>query len=554
MTREEFISRHPILAVLQDAAVKVTMAGNQRMALCPFHADKNPSMSVNATENLFYCHGCKARGSVIDLMAKLENKTVPQFLKENGIGENGHTYQPKREVEVKAYSYQDALGKEVYQSVRYEPKNFRQRHSDGKGGWTWKMDGIERVLYNLPAVLKSQTVWIVEGEKDADNLNALGFVATTNVGGGGKWLDAYTESLHGKDVVICGDNDKTGQEHVELVFSSLAGKVKTARLVKIPAPHKDVSDFIKAVGQAAKTELDRLCAECTPFIKGIRLPMFTLSEIEPRYRYHAQNMGKCTLDLSHWLPSLRHQVRGLVPGELVLFLGDTGVGKTAILQSIAFHANPLPTILFEMELPEELVFERFIAIGSKIKCSDIESNYRESSESIGDELLQKRFGHLLVCTEPKLSLDKLESYITRSELKFGCKAVVVLIDYVQLLQGVGKRYERTSDAAEGLKVLAKSTRTVIIVASQIHRSEYSESNEITLHSGKDSGSLENSAGLLIGAWRDEEDKSLMHLKVLKNTKGTGGLEILCNFDGSTMRITERCMVENEYSRPTTNDP
>ena len=63
------------------------------------------------------------------------------------------------------------------------------------------MEGVERVLYNLPAVTKSQEGWICEGEKDADNLTALGYVATCNVGGAGKWLDGYTESLKGKDVV-----------------------------------------------------------------------------------------------------------------------------------------------------------------------------------------------------------------------------------------------------------------------------------------------------------------------------------------------------------------
>ena len=115
--------------------------------------------------------------------------------------------------------------------------------------------------------------------------------------------------------------------------------------------------------------------------------------------------------------------------------------------------------------------------------------------------------------------------------------VLVLIDYVQLIQGAGNRYEKTSNIAEGLKVVAKTTGVIMVIASQVARRDGDE--EIGLHSGKDSGALENSAGLVIGAWRDDEDATLMTLKVLKSTKGGSGLIIPCNFNGSKMTITER---------------
>ena len=51
------------------------------------------------------------------------------------------------------------------------------------------MQGVERVLYRLPEVLAAGEVWVVEGEKDADSLAALGIVATCNAGGAGKWSE-----------------------------------------------------------------------------------------------------------------------------------------------------------------------------------------------------------------------------------------------------------------------------------------------------------------------------------------------------------------------------
>lgn len=547
MTRTEFVSRHSIEQVFKDHRITLKGDGNERKAVCPFHSDTNPSLMVNVHENTWFCHGGCGGGGVIDFMARMEKITPVEFLKKHQIdSDNFHPSvapaAPARLVMEKCYDYRDALGNVRFQVVRCKPKTFRQRHLDSKGAWVWGMEGIDRLLYRLPEVLKSQMVWIVEGEKDADNLSALGMCATCNVGGAGKWLDGYTESLAGKDIIICGDNDDAGRKHVELVFDSIAGKVKTARLVRVPAPHKDVSDFIEAEGKdKANSELNRLVMESTIFVKGIKLPIFTMVELESKYRDHATRLDQCTLNLARWLPSLKDNVRGLVPGEVILILGDTGTGKTALLQSIALHAKPLPTLMFEMELPDTLLYERFVAAERNMTCRDVESAYRTCQDSLGSFSLTASFPHLFMCTQPKLSVDEMESIILRSELKIGKKPLVVIIDYVQLLGGIGNRYEKTSDAAEAIKRLAKSTGTICVVASQVHRNEYG-GPEITLHSGKDSGALENSAGLVLGAWRDSEDKKLLYVRVLKNTKGISGQTIPCNFNGETMRVTERSKI------------
>ena len=61
--------------------------------------------------------------------------------------------------------------------------------------------------------------------------------------------------------------------------------------------------------------------------------------------------------------------------------------------------------------------------------------------------------------------------------------------------------------------------------------------EVELNDAKDSGSVENSAQLVIGAWRPEPD--LITLKVLKQTKMTGESEITAEFNGNMQRITEK---------------
>ena len=178
---------------------------------------------------------------------------------------------------------------------------------------------------------------------------------------------------------------------------------------------------------------------------------------------------------------------------------------------------------------------------AKLACSDIELEYRNVG-GFGSRAVMSQFPNIFICPESRITLEQLETLIIKSELKIGEKPVLVLIDYVQLIQGPGNRYEKTSNVAEGLKVLAKTTKTIIVVASQVSRSDGQE--EIGLHSGKDSGSLESSAGLVLGACRKADDPSLLMLKVLKSTKGGAGTEIACNFDGCKMLITERSKIDH----------
>ena len=94
------------------------------------------------------------------------------------------------------------------------------------------------------------TVFVVEGEKDADNLAKHDFVATTNIGGAGNWKPALNQHFAGKVVYILPDNDEPGAKHAVDVARNLHGVAASVRIVKLPGlPDKgDVSDWIEAGG------------------------------------------------------------------------------------------------------------------------------------------------------------------------------------------------------------------------------------------------------------------------------------------------------------------
>jgi len=238
--------------------VKGPDSKGEYQALCPFHPDRNPSLSVNFEKGVYYCQGCQSSGPVTRLAQRLGVNCA--------ISAN-----PNKEdrLIVATYDYSDAEGKLVHQTVRYLPKDFSQRRPDGKGGWIWNLKGITPVLYHLPEVLeavkKGETVHVCEGEKDAENLRKLGLVATTNPMGAGKWRPEYGDVLSGASVVILPDNDEAGRKHADQVARSLTDKVTSVRLVKLPGltDKGDVSDWLRAGG--TREELERLVGEGKPY-------------------------------------------------------------------------------------------------------------------------------------------------------------------------------------------------------------------------------------------------------------------------------------------------
>ena len=130
----------------------VKKSGSGWTAKCPSHDDKHNSLSVNdGTDGrlLLKCHaGCEFE-TILAAIAPT-----------NGNG-NGRR-------EVSAYDYRDQNGDLLYQSVRFEPKDFRQRRPDGQGGWIWNLSGGPRVLYRLPELLAakpSQTIFLARARK-----------------------------------------------------------------------------------------------------------------------------------------------------------------------------------------------------------------------------------------------------------------------------------------------------------------------------------------------------------------------------------------------------
>jgi 5S rRNA maturation endonuclease (ribonuclease M5) len=536
---DDIIQAFPLVDAMKADGVKLSGTGPERDARCPFHDDKTASLRVNVVKQLWFCNACGVGGSIVDYLARKSGQSAEAVLRE--LREKMASSTPKT-APVAAYVYQDRFGNPVFRVLRFFPKTFRQQRWDGST-WNNGMESVTRILYRLPEILAAKAeVWTVEGEKDADNLVKLGFTATCNCGGAGKWIDGYTDTLDGRDVVLCGDNDEPGRKHMERVAAALEGKVAKLRLVKVPQPYKDISDFLTQFGalEPAREAVRKLLDTAAVLKEGFSVPILSMAEMEQNYRDYISKRGELGYSFNSWLPGLR--LRPLVPGDVMTFVAGTGIGKTALLQNMAVRSS-VPTLLFEMELADTLTFERFVACALGLPQDEVEEVYGTESWDQVNWRVVEALGRIYVCTASGLTIPQIEAIVKRAELKMGTRPVMVMIDYLQLVSASGKsRYEKMTEVASGLKTLAKNTQTIVVIASQVMRKE-DPFSPVGIYDAKESGQIENSSGVMIGVWQDREDRTLLNLRVNKNTKGPVGKLVKCNFDAARMLITERSPID-----------
>ncbi|MES2177827.1 MAG: AAA family ATPase [Gemmatimonadota bacterium] len=158
------------------------------------------------------------------------------------------------------------------------------------------------MLYRLPAVIEAvalgRQIFIVEGEKDAENVAGLGLTATTNCGGAGRWRPEYSDALRHAVVTILPDNDETGQRHALAVATALIGVAREIRIVQLPGlPEKgDVSDWIAAGGR--REELEVLVANAALF--ELQPSLFSSPTPPRRYQFHTMD-ELATFPPTEWL-------------------------------------------------------------------------------------------------------------------------------------------------------------------------------------------------------------------------------------------------------------
>ncbi len=210
---------------------------NQYTARCPVHGDLHNSLSIGYSDEkshiLVYCHaGCE-----IDEILKSIGLKMSDLYPEASKG--------KQILYQKTYIYKDENNEDVYYKTRIDygvkDKTFFFEQPNGKKN----LKGAHRVPYNLSEVLKSSTVYFVEGEKCADILIENGLTATTlDTGASSAWQDYYSDYFKDKEVIIIPDNDEAGLKYAEKILKYIS----FAKVVILPElqEKEDIYDWLKS--------------------------------------------------------------------------------------------------------------------------------------------------------------------------------------------------------------------------------------------------------------------------------------------------------------------
>lgn len=284
------------------------------------HDDNDPSLSIEVeNKRVFFCHGCGWSGVA-------------------------------QEVEA-IFSWVDENGKELYQTLRLytngegkngkKGKTFLPRHKSPQGIWIYNIEGVRRVLYNLPKVIESEFVFIVEGEKKADILNRVlkdenGIIATTATGGAQvKWLPEYNELFKGKFVIVLPDNDKAGMDQALDVCRNLKPVADPLKLVKLPGldPKEDVAEWLGKYKHTVK-DIVELAGQTPNW------------EPETDAKLEWDNLPSCNDDIPLMPENEEWVITGLIARENInIWYGPAGVAKSHLIYFLGNAADKGKNVL-----------------------------------------------------------------------------------------------------------------------------------------------------------------------------------------------------------------
>jgi len=202
---------------------------------------------------------------------------------------------------------------------------------------------------------------------------------------------------------------------------------------------------------------------------------------------------------------------GLQPSDLIIVAGRPSMGKTTFAVNIAESAAikvKNPVALFSMEMPAEQLTMRMISSLGRIDA------HRMRTGKLLDDDWPRITSAVSILSEAKLFIDDTPA-LSPTELRARCRRLarehgdlaLIVIDYLQLMQGSTKSDNRTSEISEisrSLKALAKELKVPVMCLSQLNRSLEQRPNKRPIMSDlRESGAIEQDADVIVFIYRDE---------------------------------------------------
>lgn len=237
---------------------------------------------------------------------------------------------------------------------------------------------------------------------------------------------------------------------------------------------------------------------------------------------------------------LNKKINGFQKSDLLLVAARPAMGKTAFALNLVQNASlkgDASVAVFSLEMSKEQLVQRMLSAQSNVELKKIKTG------KLGANDWPRIIEAMAVLSEAKIHIDDTPG-IKISELRSKCRKLkiekgldLVLIDYLQLMEGEGNNESRQQEIAKisrSLKILAKELNCPVVALSQLSRApEQRADHRPMLSDLRESGSIEQDADIVMFLYRDEyynpdtERKNIGEVIVSKNRHGeTGTVELV----------------------------
>lgn len=262
----------------------------------------------------------------------------------------------------------------------------------------------------------------------------------------------------------------------------------------------------------------------------------TFSELERLYNQKGYITGVET-----GFTDLDFKTSGFHKADLVIVAARPAMGKSAFAINIATHAavnNNVPVAIFNLEMSKEQVANRILCSEAMVDSNKIRTGKIEDNEWIKLANASGRLAESPIYIDDTPGISIMEIRARCRKLKLEKNIGLVVIDYLQLVQGSGKknssREQEISEISRSLKILAKELEIPVIALSQLSRSaEKRDDKRPMLSDLRESGAIEQDADIVMFLYRDDyynpdtEKKNIAEVILAKHRGGsTGTVELL----------------------------
>jgi replicative DNA helicase len=332
---------------------------------------------------------------------------------------------------------------------------------------------------------------------------------------------AYLAQLTGSGAAVIGARDFAQQIYDLALLRALIGVGRD-----LVEGALDTSEDVAPLAQIerAETELYKVAEEGGAEGKAKSFSDATKEALAMAER--ALNSGGHLSGFTTGLESLNSKIGGLHKSDLIIIAGRPGMGKSALGTNIAFAAAQrfirdaedgvepgksagAPVALFSLEMSADQLATRILAEESGISSENLRMGKISQQEfrHLARAAAELQSLPLYIDDTPGLTIAALRTRARRLKRQKGVGVIVV--DYLQLLQGTGRnandnRVNEISEISRGLKQLAKELEVPVIGLSQLSRAvEQREDKRPQLSDLRESGSIEQDADIVLFIYRED---------------------------------------------------